>query len=86
MSTQSHCEENTTAAVEATFRAELAALLAKWGAEIQVDDHGDHNRRDLRCTVTIDGVYTDDHETQRPFTQFDLGTYITADIAKEVRP
>lgn len=81
-------EENTTAVVEAAFRAELAALLAKWGAVIEVDDHYKGFAEcgsDLRATVTIEGRF-ENNEVVRPFTTFDLSKYITADTVKAVRP
>lgn len=75
-------------AIEAAFRAELAALLAKWRAEIEIDDHFKGFAgcgRDLRATVTIDATF-ENFEMVRPRAEFDLGTYITADTAKRVRP
>ena len=64
------------------FRAELAALLRKFNATIEIDDHFKgfaECGRELRATVTIEGIYEGDNT--RPQVDFDLGTYITGEEA-----
>ena len=72
--------------VERLFRAELAALLRKWDAEIEADDHYQgypECGQDIRIEVHIPGVWDENHDEVREYALFDLGTYITGDDARE---
>jgi len=66
------------AQVEAAFRAELKALLNKWGAELEARDHWQGYAEcgeDVRMTVTIPGHWDKETgDTVREFTEVDLGT------------
>lgn len=72
--------EASRASVEADFRKELAELLKRWNAEICISDYGDRDRSDLRAIVMIDGIYNEQDETVRPFTEFDLGTWLNGSV------
>lgn len=73
----------TSAEVEQAFRADLAALLAKYSndndrAEIESDDHFSGYAEcgeDIRITVTIPSIHSKDGETVRPYTEIDLGRF-----------
>lgn len=64
--------------VEAAFRAELQALLDKWGAELEATNHWGpvmlNAIKDVRMTVTIPSIYKD-YEEVREFVEIDLGDY-----------
>jgi len=64
------------AEIEAAFRAELKALLAKYGAEIEAEDHYPGYAEcgeDIRMTVTVASVYDDAGERTREGCDIDLG-------------
>lgn len=66
----------TAAEVENAFRAELQALLDKYGAEIEADDSGPEFHecdRDIRVEVTIPAIYDSAHNCIREWTSFNLG-------------
>lgn len=73
----------TSAEVEQAFRADLAALLAKYSngrdrAEIEAEDHFSGYAEcgeDVRITVSIPAIYQDG-EPVRPYTEIDLGRFI----------
>ena len=70
------------ASVERDFRAELHALLTKWDAEINADDHWPGYAecgQDIRMTVSIPGIY--DGENTRESADFDLGSYVSPRIS-----
>ena len=67
--------------VEAAFRAELNALLAKWGAELEAKDHYPgypEEAEDVRMTVTVPGKWTNQGEMIREGTTIDLGQRIAS--------
>jgi hypothetical protein len=64
--------------VEQSFRTELQALLDKYNAELDADDHWQgypECGEDIRMTVTIPAIYRDG-ETVREDTEIDLGNII----------
>jgi hypothetical protein len=74
----------TSKEVEAAFRADLAALLAKYGAELDAKDHFQGYAEcgeDVRMTVTVPAVYSADNELVREWTEIDLGRYFTGEQA-----
>ena len=52
------------------FCAELSALLKKWKADFDVTDEG--YRLGLCLGIDIQGIYNDESETVRPYTNFSL--------------
>ena len=52
------------------FCAELSALLKKWKADFDVTDEG--YRLGLCLGIDIQGIYNDECETVRPYTNFSL--------------
>ena len=52
------------------FCAELSALLKKWKVDFNVTDEG--YRQGLCLDVDIQGIYNDEGETVRPYTNFSL--------------
>lgn len=74
-------EKAATEKIEAEFRADLQALLNKYGANLEAEDHWQGYAEcgeDIRITAEIDGVYTKDGELVRPYVSIDLGRYIAA--------
>lgn len=62
------------------FKADLLALLTKYGAELEAQDHYQgypECGEDVRMTVTIPSIYTKDGETVREWTEIDLGRFIS---------
>lgn len=58
---------------EADFRRELAELLRKHGAEIQVTDDGrPYGLHSGICRVTMEGKYDKDGAVVEDYTEFDL--------------
>ena len=66
--------------VEQEFRGELYALLRKWAATLEADDHFRGYAEcgeDIRMTVTIPALYADEQRTtEREYTKIDLGKYV----------
>jgi len=70
--------------VEVEFRADLQALLKKWGAEIEAEDHYPgypECGEDIRMEVHIPGKYESDGTCLQDFAVINLGTLIRADDA-----
>lgn len=62
--------------IEQAFRAELQALLDKYGAELDAKDHYQGYAEcgeDVRMTVTIQGEWDKEGEPVREYTEIDLG-------------
>jgi hypothetical protein len=65
--------------VEKAFRTELQALLDKYGAEIEAEDHFmgyAECGEDVRITVDIPGIWDEKGNTVREWTSIDLGRII----------
>lgn len=66
--------------VEQEFCGELYALLRKWAATLEADDHFrgySECGEDIRMTVTIPALYADEQRTtEREYTEIDLGKYV----------
>ena len=63
--------------VEQAFRADLQALLDKYGAELSAEDHWTGYAEcgaDVRMTVDVPAIYDADHNCAREYTEIDLGT------------
>ena len=62
------------------FKAELRALLARYNAEIQIDDV---NTRSYYGTeemiVTLDGVFDDNHKMVHEFESFSIGRWCSGE-------
>ena len=57
---------------EAEFRKELAELLAKHNAEMEItDDEKEYGFQSGVCEITLNGVWKDGEEVEQ-FTQFRL--------------
>lgn len=65
--------------VEQAFRADLQALLDKYGAEIEAKDYFPgypECGEDVRMTVGIRPVWSDDGTLVREHTEIDLGSHL----------
>jgi len=65
--------------VAQAFKAELHALLDKYGAELEAKDHWQGHAEcgeDVRMTVTVPAIYDEGHNCIREWTDIDLGGYI----------
>ena len=65
----------TSDQVRIAFLADLRALLDKWGAEIEAEDHYvgyAECGEDIRMTVSIPAI-RDGFDTLRDYTEIDLG-------------
>ena len=65
--------------IELAFRAELQALLDKYGAELEAKDHYQGYAEcgeDVRITVDIPGAWNEDGEVVREWTEIDLGSHL----------
>ena len=63
--------------IEQAFRADLQALLDKYGAELEAKDHYQgwaECGEDVRMTVTIQGEWDKDGDPVREYTEIDLST------------
>lgn len=72
--------------VTAQFKQALQELLDVWGAELEARDHYDgypECGEDIRMTVTIPAVYTADGDTEREWTEIDLGSSLQPNICRE---
>lgn len=66
----------TKGQVEMAFRSELQALLDKYGADLEADDHYQGYAecgKDIRMTVYIKGLWDKGGIMVREFTEIDLG-------------
>ncbi len=72
--------------VKEKFIGELKALLSKYGASIEAEDHFSGYAEcgeDVRMTVVIPGVYDPANgDVMREWTEIDLGRTIDADADK----
>lgn len=65
--------------IEQAFKAELQALLDKYGAELEAKDHYQgwaECGEDVRMTVDIPGIWDKDGEPVREWTEIDLGSHL----------
>lgn len=65
--------------IEQEFRAELQALLNKYGAELEAKDHWTGYAEcgeDVRVIVHIPGIWDKDGNPVREYTEIDLGSYV----------
>ena len=70
----------TTEQVSEAFRAEFQALLDKYGATVDASDHFSgypECGEDIYIEVTIPSIYDDQGNKVRPFTEINLGRYLT---------
>jgi len=61
------------------FKAELQALLDKYGAELEAKDFWQGYAEcgeDVRMEVTVPAIYDADHNCVREWTDIDLGAHI----------
>lgn len=66
--------------VTAAFKAELQALLDKYGAELEAKDFWQGYAEcgeDVRMEVTVPAIYDADHNCVREWTGIDLGSYLS---------
>jgi hypothetical protein len=64
------------ASIETAFKAELAALLAKYDATLEAEDHYPgypEDDEDIRMTVSVPSRYTPDGDRTRESVEIDLG-------------
>lgn len=69
----------TRAAIEAAFRADLQAVLDKYGAELEAKDYWQGYSEcgeDVRMTVFIEAVYDDNHELVNEGVEINLGNWL----------
>ena len=69
--------------VEQAFRADLQALLDKYGAELSAKDHWTGYAEcgeDVRMTVEVPAIYDADHNCAREYTEIELGTWQCAAV------
>ena len=65
--------------IELAFRAELQALLDKYGAELEAKDLYQGYAecgQDVRMTVDIPGAWDEDGDVVREWTEIDLGSHL----------
>lgn len=66
--------------VTAAFKADLQALLDKYGAELEAEDHWlgyPECGKDIRITVCIPSIYDKNRKCLREFTEIDLGKWLS---------
>ena len=71
----------TSKQVAQQFKTELKALLAKYNAELESDDHWRGYAEcgsDVRMTVFVPAIYDDEHDCLREYTEIDLGRCLDA--------
>lgn len=80
----------TSQQVEQEFLTELYALLRKWAATLEADDHFRGHAEcgeDIRMTVTIPALYADEDRTpEREYTEINLGKYVLPNEPLCVKP
>ena len=72
-------EMETKEQVAAAFKADLQALLDKYGAELEATDHWQGYSEcgeDVRMTVDIPAIYDSEYNCLREFTEVDLGSHL----------
>ena len=65
--------------VAQAFKAELQALLDKYGAELEAKDHWQGYAEcgeDVRMTVYVPAIYDSDLNYVREWTEIDLGAHL----------
>ena len=67
------------AEVEKVFRAELKALLRRWNAEIELEDHGHSWSVDEVMVVDIPSIHEGPQDQQREGILIELGKYLNGD-------
>jgi hypothetical protein len=70
----------TEAEAVAAFKAEIAALLARWGATIEAADHWkgySECGEDIRMTASIEVIHPDGYPL---FLDVDLGRYLDGEL------
>ena len=70
------------------FKAELQALLDKYGAELEAKDFWQGYAEcgeDVRMEVTVPAIYDADHNCVREWTDIDLGAHIWPTPNAELR-
>lgn len=70
------------ASIERQFLAELRALLSKYGAELEAEDHYPGFAEcgsDSRMTVTVPSKYDGDGNATRERCEIDLGSHVDGD-------
>jgi len=76
----------TSEQVAQAFMTELQALLDKYGAELQAEDHYigyAECGEDVRMTVTVPAIY-DEHNCVREWTDIDIGSHISGRPSKNM--
>lgn len=73
------------------FKAELQALLDKYGAELSARDTWQgypECGEDVRMLVDVPAIYDSDHNCLREYTEIDLGSWVmpTQTMPKEAKP
>lgn len=74
--------------IEQSFRAELQALLDRYGAEIEAKDHYrgyPECGEDVRMTVVIPGIWDEDGNPVREWTEIDLGEYLSPTTKQRIK-
>lgn len=69
----------TAKEIEEEFKAEFIALLKKYDATFEVDDHYigyAECGQDLRAEINIPAIYDGDNGLIREYANFDLGCYL----------
>ncbi len=67
------------------FKAELQALLDKYGAELSARDTWEgypECGEDVRMQVDVPAIYDADHNCLREYTEIDLGSWVSSTQAK----
>jgi hypothetical protein len=77
--------------VTQAFKAELQALLDKYGAELSARDTWEgypECGEDVRMQVNVPAIYDADHNCLREYTEIDLGSWVrsTQAMPKEAKP
>ena len=69
----------TAKEIEKSFKTEFIALLKKYNATFEVDDHYQGYAecgRDLRAEISIPAIYDGDNGLINEYAIFDLGCYL----------
>ena len=70
--------QKTSQEIEKEFRKELLELLEKYHAKIESEDHYQgypECGEDVRMTVYIDSIWSEDGDNIQEYTEIDLGQY-----------